>query len=75
MIHHFPTPSEIAAIVRVAGAKRAAVEDFLDGVDVSMPLQFHLRNLVTDAQEFQWKESTVRAIEAGIRLMYSAKVR
>ena len=73
MIHHFPTTLEIVRIVRIYGAKRAAVESFLEGVDVTMPAQFHLRNLASDAQEFGWKESTVRAIEAGIRLMYSSK--
>ena len=70
---HFPTHSEVMSIVHATGAKRAAVESFLDGVDTTMPLFFHLRNLASDAMDYQWKAPTVRAIEAGIRLMYAVR--
>lgn len=73
MIHHFPTYEEIRKVAHVVGANRAAVESFLDGLDSSMPQEFHLRNLEEDAEQYGWKGVTVEAIRAGIKLAYSVR--
>lgn len=73
MSFRLPTHHEIEQVVNATGANLVAVENFLDGLDSSMPCQFHLRNLVDDAQAYHWKEATVAAIREGIKLAYRGR--
>ncbi len=72
MVHRFPTYEEIVRVAHVVGAKRAAVEDFISSLDVSMPQWFHLKNLNDDAVAYGWGKATIDAIKMGIKLAYTA---
>ncbi len=70
MVLRLPTHQEIEQIVTATGANRIAVENFIDGLDMTMPRWYHLKNLVEDANLYGWRDSTVSAIRAAIDLAF-----
>lgn len=71
---HVPSFAEIDGLCNQFNAKRIAVENFLMSLDLTMPPQFHMQNLVSDARLYQWPQTTVDAIQAGIKLAYGGQI-
>ena len=63
--------NEIEKFSARRGVDKKVVEEFLDTIGQDGSEEHALLNLYYDARLFSWNISTVKAIEAGIRLVYS----
>jgi hypothetical protein len=68
---HTLSIKEIENLASRRGVSRIDVENFLDSVGQTGTLESELLNLYYNARLHRWNISTIRAIEAGIRLAYA----